>query len=64
MERKIDGPRFRSVSLNADLFGAVEDFIRQKGTRYRSVADFVSEATRLRLEQLEKLALEMAVHAQ
>jgi len=64
MERKRGSPRFRSVSLSADLFGAVEEFIRQKGTRYRSVADFVSEATRLRLEELEKLAVEMAVHPQ
>jgi len=50
--------KFRSVSLNAHLFGAVEDYIKDQGKRYRSVADFVSEATRLRLEDYEKSSLE------
>lgn len=47
--------RFRSVSLKADLVGQVEDFIKSSG-RYRSIAEFVAEAARLRLETLEKRA--------
>jgi len=53
---------YRSVSMKADLFAAVEEHLKEKGKRYRSVAEFVSEATRLRLEALEKHALEMQVH--
>lgn len=44
---------FRSISLKAELIVAIENFIHTN-KRYRSVADFVSEASRLRLEELEK----------
>jgi len=43
------------VSLNADLVGQVEEFIKNS-RRYRSIAEFVAEAARLRLESLEKRA--------
>lgn len=44
---------FRSVSLNDELVKRVENFIHSLGT-YRTIAEFVSEAVRLRLEDLEK----------
>ena len=44
------GRNFRNVSLRADLVSLVEIAIVKMG--YRSIADFVSEAVRLRLEQL------------
>lgn len=46
---------FKSISLKAALINEIEDFI-QKNKKYRSVAEFVSEAARLRLEILEKEA--------
>jgi len=52
-------PKFRSVSLSADLVGEIENYI-QKSKRYRSIADFVSESSRLRLEQLENSMKETA----
>jgi Arc/MetJ-type ribon-helix-helix transcriptional regulator len=44
---------YRSVSLNAELVDRVERLIRRLGT-YRTIAEFVKEAVRLRLEALEK----------
>jgi len=44
---------FRGVSLRKDLVDEVEKFIEGFG-RYKSVTDFITEATRLRLEELQK----------
>ena len=44
---------FRGISLRKDLVCEVEKFIESFG-RYKSVTDFVTEATRLRLEELQK----------
>jgi Arc/MetJ-type ribon-helix-helix transcriptional regulator len=44
---------YRSVSLNAELVDRVEKLIHRLGT-YRTIAEFVKEAVRLRLEALEK----------
>ena len=44
---------FKGISLKASLVNEVEALINT-GSGYRSVAEFVSEATRLRLEQLRK----------
>jgi len=44
---------FRGVSLKADVVDAIEKFIEEHPT-YRSVAEFVSEAVRLRMEQVRK----------
>ncbi len=43
---------FKGVSLNASLVHSVEDFLKEN-PHYRSVAEFVSESVRLRLEQLK-----------
>jgi Arc/MetJ-type ribon-helix-helix transcriptional regulator len=45
---------YREVSLSDDLIQRVERLIRRLGT-YRTIAEFVSEAVRLRLEAVEKL---------
>ena len=44
---------FRSISLKASLVNDIEEFIK-KSNRYRSVAEFLSESARLRLETLSK----------
>jgi len=44
---------FRGVSIQASLFEKVEAAITRLGT-YRSVAEFVSESVRLRLEEYAK----------
>lgn len=44
---------YRSVSLPEDLVERVEQLIQKLGT-YTTVAEFVKEAVRLRLEALEK----------
>lgn len=44
---------FRSVSLKADLVEEIEEYIK-KSRRYRGVPEFLSEAARLRLEDLQK----------
>jgi len=46
-------PGYRSISIRDELVEQVEQLIQRLGT-YRSIADFVSEAVRLRLEALEK----------
>ena len=55
---------FRSISLKAELVSEIEEFVKQSG-RYRSVADFIAEACRLRLEQLtmeKKTSYSVAPH--
>lgn len=49
---------FRGVSLKAELVTEIEDFIKDL-SGYRGVAEFVSEAVRLRMEQLHKNAKEV-----
>jgi Arc/MetJ-type ribon-helix-helix transcriptional regulator len=44
---------YRSISINDELVDRVKRLIEKLGT-YRSVAEFVSEAVRLRIETLEK----------
>lgn len=44
---------YRGVTLKDELIGRVERLIRRVGT-YHSIAEFVSEAVRLRLEVVEK----------
>lgn len=44
---------FRGVSLQASLIEEVERTI-ERVPYYRSVAEFISEAVRLRLEELKK----------
>jgi metal-responsive CopG/Arc/MetJ family transcriptional regulator len=44
---------FRGVSLKGDLVGEVETFIREHPA-YRSISEFVSEAIRLRMEQVRQ----------
>lgn len=44
---------YKSVSINDELVQRVKQLIRRLGT-YHSVAEFVSEAVRLRIEALEK----------
>jgi metal-responsive CopG/Arc/MetJ family transcriptional regulator len=43
---------FRSISVKADLIEEVERVMKESG-RYRSLAEFFSEAARLKLESLE-----------
>lgn len=51
--RELEGKSdFKSISLKASLVEQIEDFIKKK-QGYRSVAEFVSEAARLRLEELD-----------
>ena len=44
---------YRGVSLPKDLVDAVEDYVKISG-KYKSIAQFVAEASRLRLERLVK----------
>jgi Arc/MetJ-type ribon-helix-helix transcriptional regulator len=44
---------FKGVSIKNELYHEVEDLIEENPI-YRSVAEFVSEAIRLRMEQVEK----------
>lgn len=45
-------PKFRSVSLRAELVGAIEEHLK-KDKRYRGVPEFLSEAARRRMEELQ-----------
>ncbi len=47
------GNRFKYVNLPAELVSAVKEYIEKQGN-YTSVASFIQEAVRLRLEQLTK----------
>ena len=51
MPKEEDG--FKGISLKASLVNEVEALIKTN-PGYRSVAEFVSEAIRLRLEELRK----------
>lgn len=42
---------FRSISLQKNLVDYVEVFVIANG-QYKSIAEFISEATRLRMEQI------------
>jgi len=44
---------FKNVSLREPLYNDIKEIVKEG--RYGSVADFVAEAVRLRLEQLEKV---------
>jgi Arc/MetJ-type ribon-helix-helix transcriptional regulator len=44
---------FRKISIPNNLVDKIEQAMR-KTDRYRSIAEFVGEAARLRLEQLER----------
>lgn len=46
--------KYRNISMNCGLIAEIEEKYVGEGKRYRSIADFVSEAGRLRLEELEK----------
>lgn len=44
---------FRGISLKTELVNEIEEFI--KGKSYKSVSDFVHEATRWRMEEIKKI---------
>ena len=44
---------FRKISLHNNLITKVEEVMEETGA-YRSIAEFVSEAIRLRIEELQK----------
>ena len=46
---------WHTVSLRQDLVDGIEELMKRT-KRYRSIAEFVAEAVRLRLEQLGKEA--------
>jgi metal-responsive CopG/Arc/MetJ family transcriptional regulator len=50
----MEDKKFRNISFSADLVADVEKYIREECTSYRSIAEFFSEAARLRLEQLRR----------
>jgi Arc/MetJ-type ribon-helix-helix transcriptional regulator len=45
---------FRKISIQEELVELVNQYVEESGS-YRSIAEFVSEAIRLRLEQLRGL---------
>jgi Arc/MetJ-type ribon-helix-helix transcriptional regulator len=45
---------FRKISIQDELVELVSQYVEESGS-YRSIAEFVSEAIRLRLEQLKGL---------
>jgi Arc/MetJ-type ribon-helix-helix transcriptional regulator len=45
---------FRKISIQEELVELVNQYVEESGS-YRSIAEFVSEAIRLRLEQLKSL---------
>jgi Arc/MetJ-type ribon-helix-helix transcriptional regulator len=51
--KNMPGANYKSVSINDELIERIKQLIDQLGT-YHSVAEFVSEAVRLRIELLEK----------
>jgi Arc/MetJ-type ribon-helix-helix transcriptional regulator len=50
---RVPNGNYRSISINDELVDRVKMLIEKLGT-YRSVAEFVCEAVRLRIETLEK----------
>ena len=53
MGYKMPKGNYKSVTLKEELVDRVAKAIRRAGT-YHSIAEFVSEAVRLRLETIEK----------
>ena len=51
--KKMPTGNYRGVSLKEELVDRIEQLIQRLGT-YKTIAEFVSEAVRLRLEALEK----------
>ena len=48
--------QFRRVAIRRGLIDSVEDFVeKHPQTGYKSVADFVQEAVRLRIQEIRKL---------
>ena len=48
--------KYRGISLSEDLLNAVERYIKENpSTSYKSLADFVTDAVRKRLEELGAL---------
>ena len=45
--------RYANISINRELYKRIVDFITRVGI-YRSPTDFIEEAARIRLEELEK----------
>jgi len=45
--------RYANISINRELYKRIVNFIERVGI-YRSPTDFIEEAARLRLEELEK----------
>jgi hypothetical protein len=51
----MEKPEFRTISLKAGLVDDIESYLT-RCKRYRSIAEFVSEAVRSKLEAIEKEA--------
>jgi len=51
--KNMPGANYKSVSINDELIERIKQLINQLGT-YHSVAEFVSEAVRLRIDFLER----------
>lgn len=50
---------FRGISIKKELIDAIEKFIESHPDRgYKSVAEFVAEAIRLRIDELKKLLVQ------
>ncbi|MEM2107862.1 MAG: ribbon-helix-helix domain-containing protein [Candidatus Bathyarchaeia archaeon] len=47
------GANYKSISINDELIEHIKQLIKKHGT-YHSIAEFISEAIRLRIETLEK----------
>jgi len=47
--------KWKTVQLPEDLLDRVDEAVKQESLGYSSRAEFIKEAVRLRLEQLEKL---------
>jgi Arc/MetJ-type ribon-helix-helix transcriptional regulator len=45
--------RYRNIQIPSDLAAEVEDLIKQNYWGYRSLAEFVKEAIRLRLREIK-----------
>lgn len=53
MERKKEENPYTNISIKKQLYDDITAFIKNQG-RYRSPTQFIEEAARLRLEELEK----------
>ncbi len=54
-ENKMPYKGYRSVSLPKELLDEVRKIVEDKRYGYRSIAEFIVEAIRKRLEEIEKL---------